>query len=88
MNRRAFVTGLGAVLAAPLRAEAQQVRVRRIGFLWGFKITPEHVAAFERGLRELGWINGKNIVIEYRSAEGDLSRLPALAAELVSSAWT
>jgi ABC-type uncharacterized transport system substrate-binding protein len=72
--------------AAPLRARAQQAgKVYRIGYL----STPTResvergVAAFLRKLRELGWVEGQNIVIEYRWAEGNVDRLPDLAAELV-----
>jgi len=74
------------LLTAPLAAEAQQAgRVPRIGFL----ATGSHsdmsprLDAFRQGLRELGWVEGQNIVIDYRSAEGKLDRLPDLAAELV-----
>jgi len=75
----------GGLLAAPLAVEAQQtVKARRIGFLWGLSITPEGSGAFEQGLRQLGWVKGQNISIEYRSADGDLNRLPALAGELAS----
>jgi ABC-type uncharacterized transport system substrate-binding protein len=86
MNRRAFVTGLGAVLAAPLAAEAQQAgKVYRVGFLSnGWSTTSAQVvAAFRQGLRELAWVEGQNIVIEYRWAEGKSDRLADLAAELV-----
>jgi putative tryptophan/tyrosine transport system substrate-binding protein len=86
MNRRAFVTGLGAVLAAPFAAEAQQVtKIPRIGFL-SLNAAPNlHLhEAFIQGLRDLGYIEGRNVVIDYRDAAGDLERLPALAAELVT----
>ena len=67
-------------------AEAQQPKkIPRIGFLTGVS-SPTNSArheAFRQGLRELGYVEGKNIVIEYRSAEGKFDRLPALAAELV-----
>jgi len=85
VNRRAFVTGLGAVLAAPLAAEGQQeVKVYRIGYL--SSANPRSSAffqAFEQRLRELGYIEGRNLAIEFRTAEGQLDRLPSLAAELV-----
>ena len=75
-----------AVLAFGLIAEAQQPKkVPRIGYLSGsppFSIA-EHNEAFRQGLRELGYMEGKNIVIEWRSAEGKRDRLPALATELV-----
>jgi putative tryptophan/tyrosine transport system substrate-binding protein len=86
MNRRAFVTGLGAVLAAPLAVEAQQAaKVSRIGLL-SLNASPNvHLGeAFREGLRELGYVEGRNLVIEYRDAEGNFDRLPALAAELVA----
>jgi putative ABC transport system substrate-binding protein len=72
------------VLAAPLVAEAQQ-KIPRIGFL-GLNpgANPHLIEAFRQGLRDLGYVEGRNVVIEYRSAEGKLERLPALAAELVA----
>jgi putative ABC transport system substrate-binding protein len=87
MDRRTFLAGTGAVLlAAPLAAEAQQAgKVARIGFL-GTR-TPSDMSpfldAFRQGLRELGWVEGQNTVIDYRFAEGRFDRLPELAAELV-----
>src|SRR5262249_11562089 len=86
MNRRAFVSGLGAMLAAPVAVEARQAgKVPRIGFL---SLTspsdrPSLLDAFRQGLRELGWVEGQNIVIDYRYAEDRVERLPDLAAELV-----
>jgi len=83
MDRRAFLAGTGAVLlAAPLAAEAQQAgRVPRIGFLGTF--AGPAFDAFRQALRELGWVEGQNIAIDYRSAGGRLDRLPDVAAELV-----
>jgi putative tryptophan/tyrosine transport system substrate-binding protein len=88
MNRRAFVTGLGAVLAAPLAAEAQPpAKIPRVGFLSPSSVsdprTSRYFQAFRQGLRDAGWAEGQNIVIESRWAEGKYNRLPALAAELV-----
>jgi putative ABC transport system substrate-binding protein len=60
----------------------QPAKVPRIGYLAGIE-SPARVAAFRQGLRELGYVEGKNIVIEYRSAQGKLDRLPVLATELV-----
>ena len=74
------------VLAFGLIAEAQQPKkVPRIGYLSGSppSAIAEHNEAFRQGLRELGYMEGKNIVIEWRSAEGKRDRLPALATELV-----
>jgi putative ABC transport system substrate-binding protein len=86
VNRRAFVTGLGAVLAAPLAAEAQQPeKVYRIGYLGNASALAEadRVDSLREGLRDVGYVEGKNIVIEPRWAEGRNERLPELAAELV-----
>jgi putative tryptophan/tyrosine transport system substrate-binding protein len=87
IERRTFLAGAGAVLvAAPLAAEEQPAgKVQRIGYLTAGSVTanPRVLEAFRQGLRELGWVEGQNIVIEYRSAEGRFDRLPELAAELV-----
>ena len=86
-TRRAFIGTLtGGLLAASLAAEAQQGgKVHRIGYLAGGLSTdrPHLIEAFRQGLRELGWVEGQNIVIEYRYAEGRFDRLPDVAAELV-----
>ena len=74
------------LLAVAVIAEAQQpAKVRRIGYLspTSPSVSPTRIEAFRQGLRELGYVEGKNIVIEYRYAEGKFDRLPALAAELV-----
>ena len=83
MDRRKFLAGTGAVLlAAPLAAEAQQAeKIARIGWLGDIPGRPE---AFRQGLRDLGYVEGRNVAIEYRSTEGKLERFPALAAELVA----
>jgi putative tryptophan/tyrosine transport system substrate-binding protein len=71
------------VLVTHLGVAAQHAAgVHRLGFLYGIPIPPS-AAIFEQALQELGWVNGQNVAIEYRSAEGHLDRLPALAAELV-----
>jgi len=73
-----------SILAAPLAAHAQPTdKVHRIGLLSGASPGRAPVEAFRQGLREFGWVEGQNIVIEYRFAEGRDDRLPALAAELV-----
>jgi putative tryptophan/tyrosine transport system substrate-binding protein len=75
-----------ALLAAPLAAEAQQAgKVPRIGWLGGptRESAAPYVRAFQRGLTDLGWVEGQNIVIEWRFAGGRAERLPDLAAELV-----
>ena len=75
-----------SLLAAPLAAEAQQAaKVARIGYLSPNLATGPHLReAFRQGLRDLGYVEGRNLVIEYRDAEGKVERLPALAAELVA----
>jgi putative ABC transport system substrate-binding protein len=87
MERRTFMAMLtGGIAAAPLAAEAQQAaKIARIGFLaTNLAATPHSREAFLQGLRDLGYVEGRNVVIEYRDAEGKLDRLPALAAELVA----
>jgi len=81
VERRSFLTGTGAVLlAAPLAAEAQQAaKVFKVGELHPGIGSEERLAA----LREVGYVEGQNLVVERRHAEGGLDRLPALATELV-----
>jgi len=86
-TRREFIGTLaGGLLAAPLAAEAQQAtKVARIGYLGNSPTGFPHLReAFLQGLHDLGYVEGRNVVIEYRYAEGKLERLPALAAELVA----
>lgn len=82
MKRRAFAFLSLGLLATPLVAGAQQTgRVHGVGVLRAD--APDlMVEAFRRGLRELGWIEGQNITVEYRFAGGELAQLPALAADL------
>ena len=87
MPRRDFMAIVaGGLLAAPLAAEAQPAaKVPRIGLLQLDPGGNPHLrAAFLQGLRDLGYVEGRNVVIEYRSAEGKLGQLAALAAELVA----
>jgi putative ABC transport system substrate-binding protein len=76
----------GALLVAPLATEAQQAaKIARIGYLSSsLAATPNRQEAFRQGLRDLGYVEGRNLVIEYRDAEGNVDRFPALAAELVA----
>ena len=85
MDRRVFLGTLtGGLLVAPLAAEAQARKVPRVGFLYrGSPAPSQEIDAFQRGLRELGYIEGQNIAVEYRFARGQVERLPELAAELV-----
>ena len=86
MDRRDTVLALLALGAAPFAAEAQQAaKVARIGYLaTNLAALPHLPEAFRQGLRDLGYVEGRNVVIEYRDAEGKVERLPALAAELVA----
>ena len=86
MKRLVFLHLVGisfALLAAPLVAPAQPVKVPRIGVLRAGAPPDPNVEGFRQGLRELGYVEGQNVVVEYRWAEGKLDRLAGLAAELV-----
>ena len=87
MKRREFVSRLGgAAVAWPLAARAQQAAsISRIGILWpGASLpAPPRMESFRQGLRELGYVDGQNVLIEIRYAQGGLQQLPELAAELV-----
>ncbi len=87
MKRREFIALLSsAAMAWPLGASAQQAaKVPRIGYLSGSLASVPHLLeAFRQGLRDLGYVEGRNLVIEYRDVEGKYDQLPALAAELVA----
>ena len=83
MRRIGFVVILAVTLLAPLAARAQQMA--RIGYLvLNLDVNPRNHDAFRQGLRDLGYVEGRNLVIEYRDAEGKPERLAASAAELVA----
>lgn len=87
MKRRHFIAGLGAAAASsplPLRAQPAAQRPRIGVLILSTPDTDPNTAAFRRGLVDLGYVEGRNVVIEYRYAEGRPERLPALAGELVS----
>ena len=83
-NLGLFVLALGFLTTVYFAQAQQPTKIPRIGYLLGSPLTTSaRREAFRQGLRELGYVEGKNLVIELRSAEGKLDRLPALAAELV-----
>jgi putative ABC transport system substrate-binding protein len=88
MRRRGFLGVLGGAAAWPVVAQAQVGRARRIGVLMNIaENDPEskvRIAAFQKGLRQLGWIDGRNVLIEYRWAAGDAGAYRKLSAELVT----
>ena len=85
IGRRKFLATLGGAAAWPLAARAQQPAMPVVGFFYSGTLTdvPHFVAAFRQGLKETGFIEGQNVVIEYRSAEDQADPLPALVADLV-----
>jgi putative ABC transport system substrate-binding protein len=84
MKRRKFITLLGSAAAWPLAARAQQPTVALVGLLTGSQQDDRWLGALRQGLKEAGYIEGRNVAIKHRSADGHFDQVPALAAELVA----
>jgi putative ABC transport system substrate-binding protein len=87
MERRRFIEAIaGGLVAAPLGAGAQQAgKVYRIGFLRAGQLLENYVEGFRQGLRERGYVDGQNVVVEFRATDGSFDQLPRFAEELVRS---
>jgi putative ABC transport system substrate-binding protein len=85
LRRREFIAGLGGVVAWPLAARAQQQSKPTIGWLstQPGELPRRNSDAFRRGLAEIGFLEGRDVTIDYRTSEGHLEQLPSLAADLV-----
>src|SRR6516225_6843962 len=84
MRRREFIALISGAAAWPWPARAQQPQHARVGW---FTVAPHpYIDGFRRGMRELGWVEGENLVIEYRYADGHPERLPDLVAALARGA--
>ena len=86
LRRREFIAALGPAIALPLAARAQPPAMPVIGFLGSEWLDSyaERLRAFHQGLRETGFVEGRNVAFEYRWAEGEYGRFPTLLADLVS----
>ena len=86
MRRREFIAGLGSTTAWPVVARAQQPAMLVIGYLGSQSADGDYknfIIPFFQGLKETGYVEGQNVAVEYRYAENQYDRLPALAADLV-----
>jgi putative ABC transport system substrate-binding protein len=85
IQRREFITLLGGTAAWPVSAGAQQPALPVVGFLYNGspEAGPQIVAAFHKGLSETGYVEGRNVSIEYRWAHNEYGRLPELVADLI-----
>jgi putative ABC transport system substrate-binding protein len=85
MRRREFISLIGGAAAWPFAARAQQAAMPVVGLLasWARDDAPQLVTALRQGLMDLGFVEGQNVAVEYRMAENQNERLPALAADLI-----
>lgn len=83
MKRREVILLVGGAVTWPIAVRAQATRVYRVGYLGTGTSNPRILQFFRDGLRELGWVEGQNIIIEYRYGEGRSDALPGLANELI-----
>ena len=84
MRRRDLITLLGGAAAWPIAASGQQPVMALVGLLSGVQLDDRQVGAIRQGLKDGGYIEGRNVAIKYRSADARFDRLPALAADLVA----
>jgi putative ABC transport system substrate-binding protein len=84
VGRRELIAGLGSTVAWPLAARAQQPSMALVGLLLSTQFDDRQIGAIRQGLKDAGYIEGRNLAIKYRSADGRFDRLPAMAAELVA----
>jgi putative ABC transport system substrate-binding protein len=85
MQRRDFIILLGGAATVPLAAQAQQVTTPVVGFLHsGSKLRSPHIIGFGQGLDETGFVDGRNVTVQYRFAEGHYDQLPAMVADFVN----
>src|SRR5215468_3923480 len=88
MRRRTFITRLGGALAWPLAAHAQQPAVSVIGFLDGQSFDLHLMTAFRQALKDAGFVEGRNVAIYFRSADGQTDRLVTLAGDIIGQRVT
>src|SRR5215471_7572762 len=84
MRRREFITLIGGATAWPLAVRAQQPVMALVGLLSSAQLDDRQIGAIRQGLKDAGYIEGRNLAIKYRSADSRFERLPAMAADLVS----
>src|SRR5262245_65986694 len=84
MRRRKFFSFVGGAVAWPLAAQAQQSAMALVGLLSSAQLDDRQIGAIRQGLKDAGYIEGRNVAIKYRSADSRFDRLPALADDLIA----